>query len=311
MLLSFIILGLIAGAVVPVQTSVNTRLSQYTQSAFYASAISFLVGTLSLVLLTLVTQPRYFTSHAFASYTIDYTWFVGGLMGVIFLTANLFLFPKIGASLTVVTTITGQLLMGCLIDTFGWFHVTPQPFTFIKGVGLLLLIVGIALMNIQRRQAFMKQPTKNIVPWLVLGLIFGFAPPIQAAINSALGQSVGSPIFAALVSFTVGAVTLFVITAITHRRFNILRVHPEYGSLRWWHFLGGILGLLYVVTNIILTAQIGVTYTLITVMLGQIVISLIIDHFGLLGITPRKISQQRIMGLIIILLAICLIQFVH
>ncbi|MCS4486508.1 DMT family transporter [Staphylococcus americanisciuri] len=311
MLIAFIILGLIAGGVIPFQTSINTRLSHYTQSAFYASTISFFVGTICLVLITLILHPNYLSLHALTAYQLDYTWFVGGIMGVLFLTGNLLLLPKVGASLTVVTTITGQLIMGCLIDAFGWFNVTPQPFTLIKGIGLTLLILGITLMNIQRRHPRIKQSTQNVVLWLILGLIFGCAPPIQAAINSSLGQSLNSPFFAALISFAVGTLTLFVITALVHRRYQIQHEHAQFGPLRWWYFIGGLLGVLFVTTTIILTAQIGVTYTLITVMLGQIITSLLIDHFGLLGITPRKISKQRILGLIIILFAISLIQFIH
>ncbi len=40
------IIGIIAGMVVPFQTSINSRLSLYTKSSFYASTISFATGTL-------------------------------------------------------------------------------------------------------------------------------------------------------------------------------------------------------------------------------------------------------------------------
>ncbi|UXR78641.1 MULTISPECIES: DMT family transporter [unclassified Staphylococcus] len=309
MLLSFILLGLLAGAVVPFQTSINTRLSHYTQSTFYASTISFFVGTLCLIFLTAVLHPYAFTSSYWNTVTINETWFIGGVMGVLFLTGNLLLLPKIGASLTVITTITGQIFMGCLIDTFGWFYVTPQPFTIVKGIGLLLLLLGIILMNLQRRHAMYKQSDRSLVFWIIIGLIFGCAPPIQAATNSALGQAVGSPIFASLISFSVGTLTLLVITTVFHRRFHITRTHETYGPLKWWVFIGGALGVIFVTTIIVLTAQIGVTYTLVAVMIGQIITSLAIDHFGLLGIPARKISQQRLFGLIVIILAVTLIQF--
>ncbi|AVQ34210.1 hypothetical protein C7J88_08560 [Staphylococcus muscae] len=309
MLLSLVLLGLLAGAVVPFQTSINTRLSYYTQSTFYASTISFFVGTLCLIFLTALLYPYPFTHSYWATVRIDETWFIGGVMGVLFLTGNLLLLPKIGASLTVITTITGQLFMGCLIDTFGWFYITPQPFTIVKAIGLLLLLLGIILMNMQRRHAMFKQSDSSIVLWIIVGLIFGCAPPIQAATNSTLGQTVGSPIFASLISFSVGTLTLLVITTIFHRRFRIKHTHELYGPLKWWMFIGGALGVIFVTTIIVLTSQIGVTYTLVAVMIGQIMTSLIIDHFGLLGIPARKISQQRLWGLMIIILAVILIQF--
>lgn len=309
MLFLLILLGLVAGAVIPFQTSINTRLSYYTQSTFYASTISFFVGTLCLMILIVTLSPHILSINYWQTLTIDETWFIGGIMGVLFLTGNLLLLPKIGASLTVISTITGQIMMGCLIDTFGWFHISPQPFTFIKASGLCLLLFGIVLMNIQRRHTMLKQSNDSLILWIVVGLLFGCAPPIQAATNSALGQNVNSPFLAALISFTVGTITLFMITAICHRKFRIKRIHTEYGSLRWWHFIGGALGVLFVTTIIILTAYIGVTYTLVATMIGQILASLIIDHFGLLGIPSRKISPQRIMGLIIILFAVVIIQF--
>lgn len=71
-------------------------------------------------------------------------------MGVIYLTGNMILLPRIGASLTVVTTITGQILMSMLIDTFGWFSVDVQALHVMKVLGIVLLLIGIILMNLQR-----------------------------------------------------------------------------------------------------------------------------------------------------------------
>lgn len=308
MLSLLLILGLVAGAVIPVQTSINSRLSRFTQSSLYASAISFTVGTLLLVILNFILNPHLLTAEAFGHYHFDYYWYVGGLMGVIYLTGNMILLPRIGASLTVVTTITGQILMSVLIDTFGWFNVDVQALHVMKVLGIVLLLIGIILMNLQKNAKQLAQSGHNR-PWMLSGMIIGFTPPIQTAINSHLGQTLHSPFFASLVSFTVGASALIILTLMLHRHVKIHATSEQHGPLKWWHFVGGALGVIFVTTNIILTPVIGVTFTLITVMVGQIIMGLLIDHFGLFGVPHRHITKQRLLGFMLIIIAIIIIQF--
>ncbi|QQJ68690.1 DMT family transporter [Staphylococcus pseudintermedius] len=308
MLSLLLILGLVAGAVIPVQTSINSRLSRFTQSSLYASAISFTVGTLLLVTLNFILNPHLLTAEAFGHYHFDYYWYVGGLMGVIYLTGNMILLPRIGASLTVVTTITGQILMSMLIDTFGWFNVDVQALHVMKVLGIVLLLIGIILMNLQKNAKQLAQSSHN-GPWMLSGMIIGFTPPIQTAINSHLGQTLHSPFFASLVSFTVGASALIILTLMLHRHVKIHATSEQHGPLKWWHFVGGALGVIFVTTNIILTPVIGVTFTLITVMVGQIIMGLLIDHFGLFGVPHRHITKQRLLGFMLIIIAIIIIQF--
>ncbi|EGQ2820092.1 DMT family transporter [Staphylococcus pseudintermedius] len=308
MLSLLLILGLVAGAVIPVQTSINSRLSRFTQSSLYASAISFTVGTLLLVILNFILNPHLLTAEAFGHYHFDYYWYVGGLMGVIYLTGNMILLPRIGASLTVVTTITGQILMSMLIDTFGWFNVDVQALHVMKVLGIVLLLIGIILMNLQKNAKQLSQSGHN-GPWMLVGMIIGFTPPIQTAINSHLGQTLHSPFFASLVSFTVGASALIILTLMLHRHVKIHTTSEQHGPLKWWYFIGGALGVIFVTTNIILTPVIGVTFTLITVMVGQIIMGLLIDHFGLFGVPHRHITKQRLLGFMLIIIAIIIIQF--
>ena len=99
----------------PIQTSINSRLSQFTRSSFYASTISFAVGTICLLVLNIIIHPQVLTPEFFSKQTLNYTWVLGGLLGVIYLTGNLLLLPRLGAALTVVITVTGQIIMGVII----------------------------------------------------------------------------------------------------------------------------------------------------------------------------------------------------
>ena len=70
------------------------------------------VGTLFLFILNMIFNPKLFDGSFYSGHTIDYHWWVGGLLGVCFLTGNLLLLPRLGAALTVVMTVAGQIIMG-------------------------------------------------------------------------------------------------------------------------------------------------------------------------------------------------------
>src|SRR5699024_6184746 len=96
------LVGIVAGMVVPFQTSINSRLSLYTKSSFYASTISFATGTTFLILINLITNPHVFTTDFYSNQSLSYIWFVCGILGVIFLTGNLLLLPRLGDRKSVV-----------------------------------------------------------------------------------------------------------------------------------------------------------------------------------------------------------------
>ncbi len=158
---------------IPIQTSVNSRLSLYTKSPFYTSFISFSVGTICLIILNIIINPEVFTIHFYNNQSFNYTWVVGGLLGVSFLTGNLLLLPKLGATLTVIATVAGQIIMGVIIDTFGLFGATiTYDFNLIKAIGVLLLIVGIVIMNQFNKNNLLLTDQKYLLFWLLFRIYF-------------------------------------------------------------------------------------------------------------------------------------------
>ncbi|RIP27682.1 EamA-like transporter family protein, partial [Staphylococcus gallinarum] len=73
-------------------------------------------------------------------------------------------------------------------------------------------------------------------------------------------------------------------------------------------FIGGILGVVFVTTNIILMPHLGAALTTIIVMLCQMLMGVIIDHFGLLGTRINKITTRKIIGIIAIMIGIILLR---
>ncbi|HCX3054319.1 TPA: DMT family transporter [Staphylococcus aureus] len=307
-MLIFYFIGVIVGMFIPIQTSVNSRLSLYTKSPFYTSFISFSVGTICLIVLNIFINPDVFSLQFFSNQTFNYTWFVGGLLGVGYLTGNLLLLPKLGATLTVIATVAGQIIMGVIIDTFGLFGATVHEFNLIKAIGVLLLIVGIITMNQINKCNLLLTNQKHLIFWLLLGFTFGFFPPIQTTINSLLASHTHSPAFASLVSFTIGSITLLILTAIFNRSLKLKTSHLKFGKLKPIYFTGGILGMAFVTANIILMPHMGAALTTLIGMFGQILMGILIDHFELFGSPKIAMTSRKTIGLLCILTGIILLR---
>lgn len=70
-----------------------------------------------------------------------------------------------------------------------------------------------------------------------------------------------------------------------------------------WLFFGGPLGVAFIVGNILLFPQIGSVHTVIMPIVGQMLMGLLVDHFGLFGYEVLPISPLRLFGVLIVLVA--------
>jgi transporter family-2 protein len=144
--------------------------------------------------------------------------------------------------------------------------------------------------------------------WLLLlpvALAAGMAAPTQFAINSQLRQVVGGPVLAAALSFLVGTVILFATPAVLRRSV------PELGPIMnapWWMWLGGFLGAFFVCASIVLTPRLGTATTVGLFLAGQVIASIIIDHFGLFGVTVQPASLPRLLGALLVIVGVAIVQ---
>ena len=69
--------------------------------------------------------------------------FAGGILGAIFVLTNIFLVKRIGAGLSIVSTITGMILGGLAIDALGLFHAPVKRIHKTRILGIAILIIGV------------------------------------------------------------------------------------------------------------------------------------------------------------------------
>ncbi|WP_332236623.1 DMT family transporter [Sporolactobacillus sp. KGMB 08714] len=143
MLILLLLFGLFAGMVIPLQTSINSRLGLRLKSPFISSAVSFFVGMVFLFIVSLIAEPYFFSEGARLFSLPLWMLIGGGCIGVVYLTANILLLPHLGSALTVVVTLLGQMIMALAIDQFGWFRVPVHELNGPRLLGILLMLAGV------------------------------------------------------------------------------------------------------------------------------------------------------------------------
>jgi transporter family-2 protein len=146
-----------------------------------------------------------------------------------------------------------------------------------------------------------------IMTWLyfLLAVISGMMMPTQAAINNKLAAYVQSPVLSAFFSFCVGVVALLLYILASRIPLNMLGQFRNAPPVSW---LGGICGAFFVTAVVIAVPRLGIALTFSLLILGQMLITLPIDHFGFFGVPVREISFPRIAGVILVILGVFLIR---
>jgi transporter family-2 protein len=144
--------------------------------------------------------------------------------------------------------------------------------------------------------------------FLILFCIFlvgGFIA-MQGAVNSALGKHLGDPIHAALVSFGTGFIALLIISLVFSGGFPSVE---KLSSIKPINLIGGILGVAYITSMVIFVPKIGIANALVASLCGQVILSLVLDHFGLLGLNIKSIDFPKILGALFIVAGLLLTNY--
>lgn len=141
--------------------------------------------------------------------------------------------------------------------------------------------------------------------FLALALCVGGLLPIQGAINAHLGKSLNHPLQATFISF-FGAIVLLVVL--------LMALNPTLPSITQlkstpaFYFTGGVYGVIFVTTILVLAPRIGIANTLVATITGQLIVSVALDHFGFFGLQRLPVNGIRLLGCAGLLVSLYLIQ---
>ena len=141
--LIYIAWSALAGALIPVMAATNGTLGRLIGNPPYASLAAVLVATAGVVLMLLLTRPAVPSGTAIASAPL-WSWLGGLAIGFYAISAT-FVSPRFGVGNFIMCVVVAQLGMSSLIDQFGLFGAAQHTIDAKRGVGLVALAFGAAL----------------------------------------------------------------------------------------------------------------------------------------------------------------------
>jgi transporter family-2 protein len=140
--------------------------------------------------------------------------------------------------------------------------------------------------------------------WILLTLLGGAVLPIQAGLNAKLGKAAESPMHATTISFIVGLIGLILYIIITKQTFSLdgIKGAPAYA------WLGGLFGAFYVTVVILSFKELGPALTFGLIVSGQMICSVLLEHFKILVAQPNPISMYRLIGVAFVVVGVIIIR---
>jgi len=142
---------------------------------------------------------------------------------------------------------------------------------------------------------------------LLILLVFfvGVLQPMQAAMNAEFRRHAGHPLQAGMLNMYVGAIAITLVLLAA-------RVPPPslgaFAEAPKWALLGGLIGATLVTVMLISAPVLGVALLVSVFVVGQFSSSLVIDHFGLLGLERRPTDWGRLVGVVLLVVGVLLVE---
>ncbi len=142
---------------------------------------------------------------------------------------------------------------------------------------------------------------------IVVAILAGLVLPFQAGINSQLAKELNHPFEAAVISFLGGLLIMMVFSVVTGG--GLMPSYQKMAKISPVLFLGGFLGAVMVCTAIILAPRLGATLLVSCLIVGQLVTSLILDHYGWVGFQEHPVNMMRLLGVACLIVGLLFIRF--
>ena len=145
----------------------------------------------------------------------------------------------------------------------------------------------------------------QILGLALLAIVAGVSVVVQQVLNANLRASLGSPSWAAFISYLVGALTMFGVLFATREPWlstaAIAKSPP-------WSWTGGIFGTIYIVVSILLLPHLGAATVVALLVTGQMLGAMAFDHYGLFGLTQHPFDLFRLTGALLLIVGVVLIR---
>lgn len=127
---------------------------------------------------------------------------------------------------------------------------------------------------------------------ILVALLSGAANPFQSATNGQLNKQLQQPVWAGIVVYATGLLGMLAIQVFTRQPLPA----DNLSGVRWWAWLGGLISIASTMAGLALVQRLGAgTFTSLS-LTASLIVSVLLDQFGLLGLKQHTASPGRLVG---------------
>jgi bacterial/archaeal transporter family-2 protein len=288
------------------QMAINTRLASFMGIALISAFWNFLVGLFAIYLVyhVLELKKRFDSGETQVPPKKERVFwpYLTGVLGSVFVAGTIFGAIGIGIALSFAVAVAGQLLSASVIDHTGFLNTPRRPMNRFRVGAVVLACAGCGLSVSERVR---DSDVGLVVGYCILVFGCGVLLPIQTAFgrNLAMRRCGGNTVLATTWSFLVGTLCLGTAAAV----YSAIVLTGSYNKTLWdmggapgWAFTGGLFGAESVFLSFLLAPRIGMARLYTCVVFGQLVSSLLYDHYGIMGVSVTEATPLRIAGVCVV-----------
>jgi len=302
-----------------IKGGINSELSEHS-NVEAATLVGFLGGLIILGMYDMVHYLRFGPRKEMGIPTwkkgisaADRWELIGGFLGFISLSLQIFAIYYLGASLMKVLLCTTEVITSVAMDMAGGVYSgggKKLPMMITCAVLFALMGAGIVMYE---DWGSSRLNESNEVKWLacIAALIAGSSRPVQSRVNTSLSVTLRSKIRAAEWSFGSGFFFVFLGTIVNFAAepdsLDLLWETMQDAS-DWWMFLGGPFSVASVFGAIALPPLITLGSHYICVTSGQLTMAIYLDSIGAFTFEQKPATATRIIGTLLTILGAVLSQ---
>jgi transporter family-2 protein len=139
----------------------------------------------------------------------------------------------------------------------------------------------------------------------LLAVLAGMSFVAQQAVNANLRASIDSAAWAGFASYLGGTICMAVLALLLRDPWPAQAVLAR---SNWWAWSGGLFGAVYIAISILLLPRLGAATVVALIVLGQMLGSMLFDHYGWVGLPKHPADWQRIVGVLLLICGVVLIR---
>jgi bacterial/archaeal transporter family-2 protein len=132
------------------------------------------------------------------------------------------------------------------------------------------------------------------VAWfaVLVSLLAGAANPFQSATNGELNKQLHAPVWAGIATYITGLLGLLLVQAFVRQPVPV----GQAAETSWWAWTGGLISIFSTMAGLTMVQKLGSGIFTSLSLTASLVVSVLLDHFGLLGLKQHAASPGRLIG---------------